>query len=76
METPKPPGKQSIFRKLGGGSLTISLLVHGALFAAAIFWIIQVIPPEPEKTVEFKPSGGGGGGAPKVQQAKSQSRMV
>lgn len=66
------PKKGSFLRKLGAGSLAISLIVHGILIALGIFIVIAVIPPEPEKTVDFKP-GGGGGGSP--ASSPSQKKM-
>lgn len=62
--------RMGFWHRLGGGSLTISLLVHGAIIALGIILVVQVIPPEPEKQVDFKP-GGGGGSSP---AAKSLSR--
>lgn len=66
------PAKGSILRKLGAGSLAISLLIHAVIIAIGIFLVIAVIPPEPEKTVDFKP-GGGGGGSP--ASSPSQKKM-
>ncbi len=83
MENPDVPAatilqrpKMSFWRRLGGGSLTISIIVHAVLLVLALFWILQIIPPEKEKTVDFKPSGGGGGGSPKMQANKSQNRVM
>ncbi|MBX3739789.1 MAG: hypothetical protein KF712_02270 [Akkermansiaceae bacterium] len=83
MESPAVPAatilqtpKASFWRRLGGGSLTISIIVHAVLLVLALFWILQIIPPEKEKTVDFKPSGGGGGGSPKMQANKSQNRVM
>ncbi len=67
--------KTSYWRRIGGGSLTISLLAHVIVLFAGIFWILNVIPPEPEKTVEFR-SSGGGGGSPKLKSANQQQRAV
>jgi len=68
--------KVSFWRRLGGGSLTVSIIVHAVLLVLALFWIFQIIPPEKEKQVDFKPSGGGGGGSPKTQANKNQSRVL
>lgn len=67
--------KLSYWRKLGGGSLTISILVHAILLVLGLFWIFAVIPPEPEKIVDFK-SSGGGGGAPKLPSTKSRQQVL
>ncbi|RYD31425.1 MAG: hypothetical protein EOP87_14755, partial [Verrucomicrobiaceae bacterium] len=68
------PAKGSFLRKLGAGSLAISLMIHGVIVAIGVFLVISVIPPEPEKTVDFKPSGGGGGSpASSPSQKKMQT---
>ena len=54
------PKKRSFWQKLGGGSLSISLILHAFLLAAGVFWILQIIPPEAEKKVDFMPKSGGG----------------
>lgn len=68
--------KISFWRRIGGGSLTISIIVHAILLVLALFWILQVIPPEKEKTVDFKPTGGGGGGSPTISSHKNQTRVM
>ncbi len=67
--------KVSYWRKLGGGSLTISIIVHAIFLAVGLVWVLAIIPPEKEKIVDFK-SSGEGGGAPKAPSAKSQQRMA
>ena len=70
------PPKRSFFKKLGAGSLGISLLLHGALVAVGIFFVIATIPPEKEKVVDFRASGGGGGSpASSASQKKMQVSM-
>ncbi|MBX3740477.1 MAG: VWA domain-containing protein [Akkermansiaceae bacterium] len=68
--------KLSYWRRLGGGSLTISIVVHAILLVIALYWIFAVIPPPPEKVVDFKPSGGGGNPNANKNQQKKQSQMV
>lgn len=82
MEKPEIPAavpmarpKVSYWRKLGGGSLTISIIIHAVVLTLGLFWILQIIPPEKEKVVDFKPSGGGGG-SPKLQANKNQNRVT
>lgn len=58
---PVVAAKPSFWRKLGGGSLSISILVHAALLAVGIVWVLQVIPPAKPPEVDFMPKGGGGG---------------
>ena len=69
-ERPKP----SFWRKLGGGSLFISLLIHGGLLLIGLVWILRIIPPPKEKEVDF--IGGGGGGDPSSQTPSQQKRMA
>ncbi|MFD0892288.1 hypothetical protein KBB96_12735 [Luteolibacter ambystomatis] len=69
-------GRTSFWRKLGGGSLSISLIVHAVLLALGVFWIFQVIPdkkPEPD----FMPKGGGGGspGVKEISNKKQRATM-
>lgn len=52
--------KQSVWQKMGGGSLLIAALIHVVLLVIGAFWVFQVIYP-PEKKVDFLPPGGGGG---------------
>lgn len=70
---PKP--KQSFFKKLGAGSLSISLLIHAALLMIGVIWVIQVVTPE-EKIVDFIPNAGGGAASAhpmKTKQLRTQS---
>ncbi|MES2659299.1 MAG: hypothetical protein V4689_11835 [Verrucomicrobiota bacterium] len=76
LEIPTPP-KRSFWQKLGGGSLTISLLFHVILLAIAVIWVLQIIPAEQEKVVDFAPrSGGGGSPASEVQAKKQRVQMT
>jgi len=59
--SPVAGGKQSIWRKIGGGSLALSILVHVALLAIGVVWIVRTLPGEKERIVDFMPEGGGGG---------------
>lgn len=67
--------KVGIWSKIGGGSLTIAIIVHVLLLVAGAFIIFQYIQPV-DKTVDFMPPGGGSDGAgersmeTKVQQKK------
>jgi len=62
--------KMSFWRKLGGGSLSISIIVHAILLAIGVVWIFQVIPQKEEQP-DFMPKGGGGG----TPGAKSETNM-
>ena len=67
--------KQGFLKKLGAGSLGISLFFHAVVVVIGIFLVIATIPPEKEKEVDFKPSGGGGGARSSSNQKKSQATM-
>jgi hypothetical protein len=57
---PVVEAKQSIWQKMGAGSLLIAALIHAVLLVLGAFWVFQVVYP-PEKKVDFLPPGGGGG---------------
>lgn len=63
--------KISFWRRLGGGSLTISLIVHAILLAIGAVLVVAVIHNEPDKDVEFdgRTKGGGGGKASAAKQS-------
>ena len=68
------PPRISYWRRLGGGSLTISLVVHGLLLLIGVGLVIKTIPPEPEKIIDFAPSGGGSA-APDTTPKKQSVKM-
>lgn len=70
-ETPK---RISFWEKLGGGALSIAVIVHLIAIIAAGIWIYQVIHPTPEKTVDFIQGGGGGGPRGPKSDAVSKTR--
>ncbi|BCU77765.1 hypothetical protein [Luteolibacter sp. LG18] len=69
--------KPSIWKKLGGGSLSISIIVHAILLAVGVVWIFQIIPAQ-EPKVDFMPKGGGGGspGVKDVSNKKQRATMT
>ncbi|BCU77767.1 hypothetical protein [Luteolibacter sp. LG18] len=69
--------KPSFWKKLGGGSLSISLIVHAILLAIGVVWIFQIIPAQ-EAKVDFMPKGGGGGspGVKEVSNKKQRATMT
>jgi hypothetical protein len=72
-----PPAARSFWRSLGGGSLSISLILHGILLAIGVVWVFQIIPAEPDKVVDFMPaSGGGGSGASEVKVKQRQEKLA
>jgi len=80
---PTPPpavhatgNRPSVWRKLGGGSLSISLIVHAVLLCIGVFWIFQIMP-EKKTEVDFMPKGGGGGstGVKEISNKKQRATM-
>ncbi|MDB6133888.1 MAG: hypothetical protein JWM59_2131 [Verrucomicrobiales bacterium] len=73
-EATLPPEKrEGYWRKVGGGSLSISIIVHGVLILVALLWLFPPIPA-PRDEVQFVPGGGGGGGGG-AQEKISQKRQ-
>jgi hypothetical protein len=56
-ETPRAP-KRSLLKRLGAGSLSISLTLHLLLLAAGVVWVFKVIP-EPKEVVWNTQTTGG-----------------
>ncbi|QJE97375.1 hypothetical protein [Luteolibacter luteus] len=69
------PKKRSFWSKLGGGALSISILVHVGLLVLGAFWVFQIIQ-EPPKKVDFMPAGGGGGSPESTMQQKQRTSLV
>ncbi|MES2658721.1 MAG: prenyltransferase/squalene oxidase repeat-containing protein [Verrucomicrobiota bacterium] len=65
--------KQTLWSKIGGGSLMFAALFHVILLVIGAFWIFQVIK-EPEKKVDFMPPGGGGGERGAEHQVQNKKR--
>lgn len=65
------------WRKIGGGSLTVAILLHGILLVVGAMIVFRTIR-EPEKTVDFIPGskGGGGGGGEMQQRAERLARAT
>lgn len=57
---PLAPANQGWWYRVGGGSLTISLIIHAIVIVLAVVLVWQVQKPAPE-TIEFLAGGGGGG---------------
>jgi hypothetical protein len=74
---PVEEAKPSFWRKLGGGSLSISILIHSVLLMIGIVWVYQVLPKQEEPVVDFMPAGGGGGTpGEQVTQQKKRASMA
>jgi len=69
--------KQSLWDKIGGGSLMFAALFHVILLIIGAFWIFKIVT-EPEKKVDFMPPGGGGGprGAEHQVQQKKRAQIT
>lgn len=65
----------SYWRRLGGGSLTVSVILHLILLALGAIWVFQIIPAEPKKVVDFMPTGGGGGDPASQNPSLQKQRM-
>ena len=66
--------RMSFWRRLGGGSLTVSVILHVILLALGAIWVFQIIPAE-EKVVDFMPTGGGGGDPASQNPTLQKQRM-
>jgi hypothetical protein len=70
------PAKPGIWKKLGGGALTVAILFHLILVLVGAFWIFQIIH-EPEKKVDFMPGDGNAGGSERgIQHQMQQKRRA
>ena len=75
-----PPPKSWIARqweRLGGGGLSLSLLVHGALLLFAVLYVISISGPEKKEEPDFLAGGGGGqsGASEKAGQKRKQAML-
>jgi hypothetical protein len=62
--------KLTLGKKMGAGSLTISIIFHAILLILAAFLILKIVPKN-EPVVDFMPNGGGGGSpGEKISQRK------
>ncbi len=67
-----PRKRLTWWQRIGGGSLSIAILLHVAILLLGAFWVMQVIHQKPEKTVDFMPTGGGGGDASRERSEHKQ----
>ncbi len=70
------PRRHGYWHKVGGGSLFISILVHGILVVIALLIIWQTGGPKEEPPPEFLPGGGGGGGGGEKLALKKQKSVT
>ena len=60
-DSPPVPAHRSTWQKLGGSSLSISLIFHGVLVIIGVIWVFKIIPQPEPKAVDFLAKSGGGG---------------
>ena len=72
---PPPEKREGYWRKMGGGSLSISIIVHAVIILVMVLWVIESSRPVKE-TPEFLPGGGGGGGGGEQKMAQKRQRAV
>lgn len=73
---PEPKkGFASLWEKMGGGSLSISIIFHTALILLALVWFVGSRLQAPVEQVDFLPGGGGGtnGSDDKISQRKQRA---
>lgn len=68
--------KPSLWQRMGGGSLSLSIVLHALLILLALVWYIGSSVSKKDETVEFLPGGGGGGkGASEKLAAKKRQAV-
>ena len=71
-----PEKREGYWRKLGGGSLTISIVLHLVVIIGAILWIMEQTLLTKEEPPQFLPGGGGGGGGGEQAMAQKKQRAI
>lgn len=77
-----PPPESAVtkfFKKIGGGSLSLSLALHTLLIVFAFFWVVAVhVAPEEKPPTFFATGAGGGRGGerPSYDDVQSQRRSA
>lgn len=67
--------KLSFWRRLGGGSLSVSVLIHVIVLCIGAAWVFRIIPPvDKDKNVNFMPTGGGGGDPSTSERSQQKQR--
>lgn len=64
-----PRKKEPYWKRIGGGSLGMSVLVHVIFILIAIFLVKFAVDSKKEDVVDFLPGGGGGGQSTQARQA-------
>lgn len=77
LPVPRETSFVRFWRRLGGGSLMIAILLHVALLVLGAFWVLRTLyPPDREKDVNFLPGNGGGGGGNNEVQKQAQKKAM
>jgi hypothetical protein len=71
-----PRAKEPYWKRIGGGSLGLSLLVHIIFVLIALFIIKFVVDKKKEEAVDFLPGGGGGGKASQAKMANKRKSVT
>ncbi len=71
-----PRKRLNWWQRIGGGSLSIAILIHVVILLLGAFWVMQVIQQKPEKTVDFMPTGGGGGDPASRERSQQKQRTM
>jgi Prenyltransferase and squalene oxidase repeat len=75
-DQPTKRKKDGIWAKMGGGSLTVAIILHVILIALGAFWVFTTLH-EVDKKVDFVPNGGGGEKGPQYDvQRKKQAQIT
>lgn len=66
--------QRSIWRRLGGEGLAMSVLIHLGLIAVAVVWVVSTITENAAKKdpESFSTGAGGGNGGPKAKEYKTR----
>jgi len=75
---PEPPSREAQLpwhKRIGGGALTLSLLVHAIFIILAIFVFYRFVKPPESPPPDFSGAGGGGGGNEGQTANKVQTQM-
>ncbi len=72
-DSPPLPTHRSTWQKLGGSSLSISLILHGVLVIIGVIWVFQIIPQPEPKVISFL---GKSGDAAPATDSKMQVKRV
>ena len=70
------PLRRSYWRKIGGGSLMISLAIHSIIIIAGLVWVFNVIPEPQRADVSFVPKSVGRSPISEQNAEKSHAKLA